>query len=155
LTQKTTDRDLGYKHVIAQARKAHGSYAKIGYFGKKGDETPYEDSGVTIAEVAIYNEYGTETAPPRSFMRAMLDRRRNELLRIQNRLVDQVQSGKLTMFDALTQYGEHLSLRLVEEIQSFTTPENAAATIAAKGSEHPLIDTGAMMGATDYRVVMN
>lgn len=47
--------------------------------------------------------------------------------------------------------GSFLAGKMVEKIMSRVPPPNAPSTIAAKGSSLPLVDTGEMMGAIDYK----
>lgn len=47
--------------------------------------------------------------------------------------------------------GSFLSGKMVEKIMSRVPPPNAPSTIARKKSDLPLVDTGEMMGAIDYK----
>lgn len=54
---------------------------------------------------------------------------------------------------ALGAVGEIVKGQLVDTIQNFNQPPNATSTIAKKGFDKPLVDTGTLWRSIDYQVV--
>ncbi len=117
------------------------------YVGFFASET-YPD-GTHVAEVAYHNEYGTDKSPPRPFFRQMIAAKQSgwgvsfgNIARNQNYDFTRV----------LPLMGEGIKDQLTKSIVDFTSPANAVSTIARKGFDKPLIDTGQMQRATGYKV---
>lgn len=113
--------------------------AKAGYVKgqprKPGDgET---SAPATMDEVALFNEFGTATIPPRPFLR-------NAQKKAAERGGEIVQSGLnagLSMGAIMKNVAEGLQNLIVESIEDNIPPPNAESTVAKKGSSHTLIDT--------------
>ena len=91
----------------------------------------------TMDEVALYNEFGTATIPPRPFLR-------NAQEKAAERGGEIVQAGlnaDLSMDAIMKQAAEGLKDLIVESIENNIPPPNAESTVAKKGSTHTLIDT--------------
>lgn len=114
--------------------------AKAGYM-KGQPRKPGEgetSAPATMDEVALYNEFGTSSIPPRPFLR-------NAQKKAAQRGAEIVQSGLnagLSMDAIMKQAAEGLKDLIVESIEDNIPPENAESTKAKKGSSHTLIDTG-------------
>lgn len=151
---KVTDKDKGYAQFVAQFRKmAEGRHVVVGIRGEKGVEKE-EGADLTLVEIAAVNEFGTEDGhiPSRPAFRGTFDANRPKY---ETRLVagvNRVLAGKSDMDTEL----ERLGLVVVGDIQKAISagiaPANAPRTIAAKGSEKPLIDTGRTRQAIDSEV---
>jgi hypothetical protein len=118
----------------------------------EGDE-PHGDDPVSILEVAVWNEFGTATAPARSFIRAYFDENEAALREDLTKLLQSVVLGRRTKEQAL----ELLALHIVGQIQARMAagidPPNAPSTIARKGSSTPLIGiTGILRSSVTYKV---
>lgn len=107
--------------------------------------------GTPVAQVAFWNEFGTSRAPSRPFFRAMIAKESAgwpELL------------GKAAVHygydahQALSVIGEKINDDLKSSIVGWQGPQNAPSTIAKKGFNKPLIDTGDMLRSTTYNVRM-
>ncbi len=112
------------------------------------DTATYPD-GRPVALVAAMNEFGTEKAPPRPFFRAMIQDKSGEW-------PDAV-AGLLVATDynterTFTQVGAAIKGQLQESIATFVGAPLAPATIARKGHEKQLVDSGVMLNSVDYRV---
>lgn len=120
-------KELGYVHVDA---------------GVHADSPPYPD-GDPLARVAGWQEYGTVNAPARPFMRETARRTLNELRQLKAMVVSAVISGKMTPRGAMQRIGMFYTKAIqatIDASPSWAKP-NTAATIKAKGSAHPLIDS--------------
>lgn len=142
------DVDKGYKALLDRA-KMHG-VIKVGILAAEGDKA-YDD-GVTVLQVAIWNEFGTEHIPERSFLRAWFDENEAKCREAVKRMAEAVIAGKYQPDQAL----QLLAQRFVGEIQKRMAqgipPPNAPSTIARKGSSKPLINTGQLRSSISYSV---
>jgi hypothetical protein len=128
---------------VEKLAKSKGAMLKIGILSGTG-EHPNADHGQTVAEIAWWNEFGTRNIPERPFLRPAL---RENLLaygRIIEAALKAVLTGKLSRDQGLGILGERAKRDVVNKITVLSDPPNAEATIDAKGSSSPLVDTGAL-----------
>lgn len=159
---RVIDRDRGWRGILGAARAAAGgAYVKVGMLAddqRGGLHVPGAE--LTVAELAVVQEFGTEDGhvPARSFVRSTHDRMRDELLADARKLlIKLVLDGKpITVADAL----DVLGLKLATGIRKAITegagipPPNAPSTVAQKGSDRPLVDTGRLLSAISWAVVI-
>lgn len=107
--------------------------------------------GTPVAQVAFWNEFGTNRTPARPFFRTMIAKESKgwpELL------------GKAAVHTsyntrkALSLIGEKINDDLKTSIVNWQDPPNAQSTVDRKGFNDPLIDTGDMLRSTTYNVRM-
>ena len=146
----TTDRDLGLRRFIRELQVARVTEVVVGVH--QGDANA---TGQQIAEYAAHNEFGTENAPERSFMRSAFDENLNDLSADMDRRYSQVVAGTKTVYQALGLVGLRHQDQIKKKIDTNVPPSNAPATIAAKGSSHTLIDTAAMKNSIHYIIRRN
>ena len=103
--------------------------------------------GTTVAEVAAKNEYGAAGVPMRPFFRTMVKSKKASwstnvanVLAVNNYDIDK--TWQLV--------GEKITGQLRDSIRDWTTPPNSPDTIARKGFNKPLIDTGHMLNSAAY-----
>ena len=146
------DRDRGYKRIMALPRQAAGNpHVAAGVTGKKAEER-HQDDPLTVAEVATYNHFGTDTIPARPFISATVDKNRGKIESTQKRLLKIVLAGKLTPKKALDTLGVGIVGMVRQAINQGFPPPNADATVEKKGSSQPLVDSAQMKGAVDHEV---
>ncbi|ULJ66175.1 hypothetical protein [Wielerella bovis] len=106
--------------------------------------------GTKVAQVAAWNEFGTERIPPRPFFRQTVAENSGKW-RVQatHLLKANHYNVKLT----LQQMGEQMSSDLVQTISTFSEPPNADSTVAKKGFNAPLRDTGVLLRSIGNNVV--
>lgn len=103
-------------------------------------------NGLNIAQNAIFQEFGTYNIPPRPFFR-------NALRQNQKKWIAFYKSGlKQRDVNIVGKVGVMASSDIKMSITKTLTPPNAKSTIKKKGSSHPLIDTGLLRSAIDYKV---
>lgn len=108
-----------------------------------------DDRGVDMAQIAMFNELGTSTAPSRPFLRMSVDENEDKINSTCGRELESLKSGG-TAETILRRVGT-LGVRLVQEkIGSGSFEPNAESTIRKKGSDKPLIDTGRMRQSVKY-----
>ena len=117
--------------------------------GERGSK-PYED-GLTVAQVAAFNEYGTSTIPARPFMKQAWENHGNELKQACQQANNMILNGK-TAENAAAMLGAYGVRLIQEEIVDGGFAPNAPSTIRKKKSDTPLIDTGNMRQSVKYVV---
>lgn len=128
--------DVPWETLIAGLQSS-----KIAVGFQRGDN---HSSGAGMAEIAIYNEYGTSQNPARPFFRPTLHAHNPQIITaIRNVAVRQLQGGG-NVDAEMMQVGTFAVNKIRAAIVSLRSPPNAASTIAMKGSSNPLIDTGQM-----------
>lgn len=147
-------RDNGAQRLIQTVGRI-SSGVPITEVGVLGDKGSVEQDGITIAAIAEIHEFGLGV-PMRSWLRAWVDEPGNQqaLNEVMTRLNVQIFTNKLTFEQA----ARTLGIWVVGQIQTWirdgnVQPPLSEATIAAKGSDVPLIDTGALRSAISSRVV--
>lgn len=124
----------------------------IGVIGPGASELE-EGSSLTLAELALVHEYGTDTIPERSFMRSTLLARRGDLAALQAKVFKRILARELTARAAMELIGEQCVSWIRAAIVAGIDPPLATATILRKGSTKPLIDHGQLYRAISYQVV--
>ncbi len=135
---KVVDRDLGYRAVVRGLKDLKKKSGMAAYVGVHGDE------GSEIVIIAASNEFGTADGhiPERSYLRSTVDEHVKEIADILQKAVIDAIDGKRSIEDSLALLGEEAVGWVKMKIRLLDTPPNAPSTIAAKGSDNPLIATG-------------
>ncbi|QDJ57257.1 hypothetical protein [Bordetella hinzii] len=144
--------DRGLEQHARLARALNGRGVK---FGIQADAGKDPETGADLLDIAVYNEYGTETVPARPFMRDFAEKNGKALGQAMDRMAVAVQGGQLALDAALDQLGtfaEKHQKAHVQQSKKWAKP-NAPATVKKKGSDVPLIDQGLMVGAIRYEKV--
>ena len=127
----------------------------VGFF----PDAKYPD-GTQVAEVAIYNEYGTltkgkkEHIPPRPFMQPTFNAQKAKWMDILAKSINNQQENidvkkALNIVGIVAQDDVKAS---IDEWAKNGNPRNEQATIAKKGFDSPLIETGHMRDSVHYKV---
>ena len=90
--------------------------------------------------------------PERSFLRAGHDKYADEVLKKVEMALGQVISGQMSEDEFLNMAGRMLATKIKTYARDLNTPPNSSATILAKGSSNPLIDTGGMIEGITWEV---
>ena len=122
---------------------------------------------IPLWKIAVWNEFGTVTAPPRpAFQRAMEsalnDNRpfvQAQLRNIAATMLSNAPNKKAELEKIqnvlLSQIGRATVKRVKDIIKQGTTAPNAPATIKKKGFDHPLYDKGVLLENIKYEVEEN
>lgn len=109
----------------------------------------YPDSGLPVAQVAFWNEFGTTKIPPRPFFRAMIAKESPGWSVLVGKAAAYYQyDGKMV----LKLMGEKIAEQLQQSIVGWQEPPNAPYTVEQKGFNKPLIHTGHMQNSIGYEV---
>ena len=130
-------------HLNEMVQKLDAGTLSVGFMS--GAKYP---DGTPVAQVAFYNEFGTKDIPTRPFFRKMIaDESGTWGPKLAKLLAKDFEGEK-----ALNSLGMDISGALEESIVGWTTPANAPSTIAKKGFDKPLIDTGHMKSSITHKV---
>ena len=143
-----TDRDLGWEAIKRELERAKDREVAVGIL-----QGSVDSEGMSIAEYATYNEFGTDDVPSRPFMAMSFDENKADIEADFNRQGKAMVEGKRTADQALTVIGQKHAARVQNTITGRDiTPKLADSTIKAKGSTKTLVDTGAMTNAVQIEL---
>jgi hypothetical protein len=139
----TVDRGA-WRKLYNLVKKTTGASVKVGVFDGE------------LAVIAAVQEYGSplRNIPARPAVRQTFENHRGELIALQAKIAQAIIAGKLDEVRAMTLLG----MWAAGAIKATITSEGnfaplAPATVRAKGSSKPLIDTGQLVGAITFVVV--
>lgn len=149
--------------IRANLRLAQKSYAAVGFPGNAPKSNMvHGDSGMSNLQVAIANEFGSgpgvqPVVPARPFIKETVKRAsRGKVKDLGNELLRMVSKGEMSTKIALDRWGkagaDEMQATIVDS-KSWAVP-NSDYTKAKKGSDTPLIDQGALLGAVSFRTRM-
>jgi len=139
----TKSSSTGLDAYVRQVNALDGHGVKVGVQAAAGDH-----EGTSVLDIAIYNEFGTETISARPFIRDFAQKNEKVLGVAMERLAAKVESGG-SVDAALTTLGEFAQQHQQAHIRaskSWAEP-NKASTVKQKGSAVPLIDEGVLVNA--------
>lgn len=110
------------------------------------------NNGLSIAEYATYNEFGTDKIPSRPFMRTAFDENKAKYVRAIDNIWRAIASPKASVETLLGRLGVTASQDIHRTIKGRDfLPKLSERTIKAKkGSTKTLIDTGAMVNSIHH-----
>lgn len=143
-----TDRDLGYRTALAALANVDNGATLVGVHEEEGAQAD-ASGGLNLASIAAVNEFGSDDGrvPERSFLRATVDVHAVAYTEQLTRATDDAAMGKRSLRDGLARLGARAEGDVKQFMTDLQDPPNAPATIAAKGSSNPLINTGRLRGA--------
>ena len=132
------------KELAAQVSTAHE--VKVGFF----EDATYPD-GTPVAMIAAIQDFGApaKNIPPRPFFRTMIKQGETHWGDDLGKILVAADYNAAT---ALSRMGENMVGELQTEIRDWSDPPNAPRTIAAKGFNKPLVDTGQMLKSVSREV---
>lgn len=151
------DLDLGFKAILEEISRTGARQVLVGI--QEGAKTHVQSqkgrtqkAGISIAEYAAQNEFGTDKIPERSFMRSTFDERFSDIQTLVFTQFGLVIDQKITLDVAFNRIGLGITGMIQQKIRQIRTPPNSPVTIARKGSSKPLIDFGQMIASVRHVV---
>lgn len=149
----------GYDRLTPEGKKFYAELEKLkqnevfigyqaGHATHKDEETGEE---VDMAQIAMFNELGTSTSPPRPFLRMTVDENQPKINAMCEQQAKNIAKGG-TAEQSLKELGAFGVSLVQEKIGNGTFTPNKPSTIKAKGSDKPLIDTAQMRQSVHYVV---
>jgi HK97 gp10 family phage protein len=115
------------------------------------DDTGSYPDGESVAQVAAWNEYGTEDIPERPFLRSTMAKRRKKYTIIMGTIAAAAVEGKASIKAGMARLGELVRSDVRNAIVNWSEPGNSPATIRKKGRDDPLVDTRRMLTSVEYK----
>jgi hypothetical protein len=142
-----------HKQVI---KDLSGRQVEAGWFEsaryKAGKGVSEKQVGMSVAQIARINEFGTATIPARPMMRLASENFQRDRNEIQTKIGKKLIDGKITPDKALAQIGLAMEGKIVDSIKNGNWKPNADSTVASKGFNKPLIDTAQMFQTVASKV---
>lgn len=156
MTTKTTEKGgEGFKRLQQMLHKYKAAYVTVGVHEDAG---VYPDEGVSVVEVALWNEFGTRDIPERSFFRSAIDENDAKINAWREEAITNIIEKGWTIEKALEMMGLRLQLLIQNKIKSNVPPPNSEATLAAKKAAgvpaNTLINSGLMLRSIAFRIVL-
>jgi hypothetical protein len=105
-------------HIRKQIALMDNSYVTIGVHEGAGDY----DTGVSVVQVALWNEFGTETVPERSFLRSTVDENQSLFQKYRDDAIANIVAGKSTVAKELDAIGFNIAELIRNKIKSNIEP---------------------------------
>ncbi|WP_027938109.1 hypothetical protein [Anaeroarcus burkinensis] len=100
------------------------------------------EDGQDMASIAAYNEFGTERIPSRPFMRDSFDENLGRIDAFSQEVLKRAIIGRLNFVQSMHLIGHKTTGIIQKKIVEGPWTPNAPSTVAQKGSDRPLVDTG-------------
>ena len=143
--------DKVWRKMKANLMKGNSLAAKVGvfdkYYGPENDNLP-------VAQVFQWNEEGSENNPMRPAIRYYIMQLEKEwkMISFLSKYLNSVALGSMTWTQLYEKIGEVAAEDLKKVVDEWTIPPNSPATIAEKGRDDPLVDTGLMRDSIESKV---
>lgn len=139
--------------IVRQLESVIGKKAQVGFFD--GKLHPGSTDGTTEATVAAINEFGVpeDNIPERPFMFTTVVNTKalKEMARGFRTLLERPASSALAQL--FRKPARLMQKEMSATIRGFSSPANAPFTVAKKGFDNPLVETGHMRDNVDHRIV--
>jgi hypothetical protein len=152
VTTSVKDIDKGFKKLAGELGGA--GTITLGVQGEEA-EKQHQNSELTIGQVAAIHELGLGV-PERSWLRTWMDENEQRCRADMGAALQEVIRGRKSRKQALNDVGYKWVAAMRENIRSGRIrPSLAASTVAAKGHNIPLLDSGDVMNSITYRLYLN
>lgn len=125
---------------------SHPATLRVGFFSG----ATYPD-GKSVAMVAALNEFGTARIPSRPFFRNMI---REKSAGWPRAIAANLVANHYDPIETLNDVGDAIVGQLQVSIRNMSSPPNAPSTIARKGFDDPLIESGYMLSRAGKEVTV-
>jgi hypothetical protein len=132
---------------------AENTHVKVGVLSGKGGAA--EHDGITMLELAAIHEFGSPAAgiPERSFIRFTMQDRRDDLNKTIESVGKAFATDKMDLDKALGVLGMWTQTAIKRSITDRKIrQELSPVTIAKKGSDTALVDTGRLLNAIQWQI---
>ena len=154
------DRGFDLLKKALEAARARGSYVKAGVIGTGATENRHSGggTGATNVLIAAVHEFGSPEhgIPERAPIRTSFEAHRGEYLEMLRSVVKSVYQLKGGLEPGLGRIGAKMAADIKRGITSGPglPPPLAPETVARKGSDRPLVDTGQYVNSITWEVVL-
>ena len=146
---------IDVKQFLTNLKGAKESFVTIGLHEDAGQYTGAKNNP-SVVEVGLWNEFGTEKSPERSFIRSTIDENQSLINNWRDEAINNMIIKGWTLGKALEMMGFRIQVLIQNKIKSNMPPPLAKSTAEAKISHGlapvTLIDTGLMLRSVTYKV---
>ena len=153
MSVEITYKDTGLKIVQDRLKELGELSLTMGFQGPKGEQL--YPTGVNVATVALFNEFGTKTIPARSFLRSTMFERRDAIERVMATAVGvTITEFGVPPVTALSEAGDAIARMVKRKINTSRgwAKRNRPSTVEKKGRDYPLHDTNLMAKSVTWAV---
>lgn len=152
MAQDFIDKRHKFDVFKTRMRQLNGSSTKIGYQESEKHKSRDTDEMSDMVEIGSKHEFGSkeENIPQRSHIRTTTDEQRMRVNRKIQEGYSRILMNTSTPAAELEKVGEFMESKIKKKITDIRLPPNSPATILAKGSDNPLIDTGQMRASVRH-----
>ncbi len=144
--------DRGWNNIKTQIKRLQGTEITVGVQGQEA-RLKDPDSDATLADIAVYNHFGTKHIPPRPFLQLALDNNQKQINDFIDKNLNYLMARKGAQAPAaLNRIGAFLVGAIQREINSNIQPANAPSTIRQKKSSRTLVDSGRLRSSITYEI---
>ena len=153
MSVKVTLKDQGLKRLLNRLKKAEGVTLEVGVIGSKARKI-HPKTGVPVGLIAFWQEFGTENAPARPFMRTTHFTQKQTFQKSLAIQLGKATRGEKTFIEAAAAVGRRMALETRKTIGSALAwaKPNRPSTILKKGFNRPLYETGVLLNSVTYLV---
>ncbi len=150
--------DRLWRELLAKAHELDKAHARVGVLGSKAEQTHGEAGDITMVELMAIHELGSPAAniPERRPIRKTFEVKSQALAEFSEKLAREIVTKGMPVPRALGLLGTWGATQVKKTIteDEHLEPPLTAETVARKGSDRPLVDTGRLVGAISYEVSM-
>lgn len=145
MSGSVTDTDKGYAKLLKQLRDINAPGVYVGVRAEAGSD---------MVIIAASNEFGTADGhvPERSYLRSTVDDGQSEVADDLQKALTEAVDGTRDIRTGLERVGAKWVGKVQDKIKSHPGPPNAPSTIARKGADATLVDTGRLRQSIDYEL---
>lgn len=152
MARKTSDLTK-WKRFQEKLKSSEHAHVKVGVLAKSGRTA---DGTMSMVELAAIHEFGSPKAgiPERSFIRRTFENNKGDVARVTRSLAIEFVNGRVSLHRALSKLGAWGATQVKDTIAKgpHIPPPLKPATVARKGSDRPLVDTGRLVGSIQWEV---
>ncbi len=156
MTKDVVFDDRVLQGILRHVKRMDRAHVKVGVLASKGGDAKHEGSDFSLIELMAVHEYGSADGhiPDRAPMRLTFETTQEDFAQFIAKLARAVVMNQMSLVKALTLLGMKGVAEIKKTItQSDLPPPLKAATIARKGSDRPLVDTGQLINSIQYEVI--
>lgn len=152
MASSVRDVDHGYASLLKRVFGFKKPRIDVGILEAAGGKEHEGGEGTSVLDVGVWNEFGTNRIPARSFVRAWFDQAEGKMREELAKLARTVVAGARTKEQLLELLGLQAAGGMQARIAEGISPANAPSTVARKGSSKPLVEKGQLRSSLSYRV---
>lgn len=153
--------DREWQKLLQTVESISARTVKVGVLASQGGNEQHSgsDDGMTVLDIAAVHEFGSSDGrvPERSYIRLTTAAKAEEAEQVLGKIAAGIVAKKIDVEKGLNMFGAWMSTQIKQTITGGGDivplwPELKPATIARKGSDRPLVDTGQLVNSITWEV---